>query len=163
MARKVPTESDKEESKAKAKKRRDVLGMLVIWALSNLDKLGDELAEAVSSVLKPVRAGRASANAVHPDVLFFDALFAHFKRETVTEKEIALYGIENGLGALGRLELKAKTHRAVKNVKTSDQRRWISFTPANGQYTLVQTGGDKAPINWTGPLPAIATGDASDE
>lgn len=159
MARKEQTEADKEESKAKAKKRRDVLAALVVFALANLDKLGDELANAVATVLKPVRRGRASANAIHPDVLFFDELFAHFKRTTVGEKEIALYSIEKNMGAIGRLELKSKILRCIKNVKTEEQRRWISFDPHAGQYTLVQTGGDKAPLNWTGPIPAIKTGD----
>jgi hypothetical protein len=162
MARKIQTEAEKQELLVKAKARRDTIGKLVLFALSNLDKFGDELAEEIARVLKPQRV-RASANAIHPDVLFFDDMFAHFKRTTVSEKEIALYGIETGIGAVGRLELKAKCHRAVKNVKTSEQRRWVSFDPNKGQYTLEQSGGDNAPLNWTGPLPAIATGEDSDE
>jgi hypothetical protein len=109
------------------------------------DSISSRIAYAIEAIYRPRQAGTGSKKAENSNTSMVSALFVNVG-DTFDEGQIFMQL------KLGRLEMKNISRMLIKNAKTPESRKWVSFDAVSGIYKLEAVGAEP-PANWKGYLP----------
>lgn len=143
-----------EEQVAEIKRRRDernaATKVIVETLISKREFTGEEISEmrALAVLAAPKSGGRSGSGATRTSVMsIVSGIFD--ENEEISEDDIFV------AHKLGRTEMATATKNIIKKFAPAD-RKWISFDPETGVYTLAGTGADP-PEDWKGYVPVEET------